>query len=57
MLGEGIQIYFYSEVLSVFFEVKHKDKINRNQAIVFPLIEEICGVHVKIARIVESSNI
>jgi hypothetical protein len=50
-------MFVFRESECFFVEVKHKDELNRNQEIVFPLIEEICGIQVKIARIVESSII
>jgi hypothetical protein len=42
--GDGRRVRF-------FVEVKHNDKLNTNQEVVFPLIEKLLGCPVKLVRI------
>ena len=54
--GGDPDLFVFNEQEHFFVEVKHKDQLNKNQLIVFPLIEDIRNVEIKVARIVDKDK-
>ncbi len=51
--GGDPDLFVFNDDECFFVEVKHKDELNKNQLITFPIIEKHCNVEIRVARIVE----
>lgn len=52
--GGDPDLFVFRGANRFFVEVKWRDKITSKQALTFPIIEEICGVEIKLARLTVS---
>ena len=52
--GGDPDLFVFNDQECFFVEVKHKDQLNKNQLIAFPLIEKHCNVEIKVARLIGS---